>query len=83
LAKQIRGQFLRLYLILNVFTRMIVGWEIYPEELAEHASTLMEKTCMKLHIKRDQRILYSDNGGPTKGATMLPRPMQRLGIAFN
>lgn len=79
LATQIRGQFLRLYLMVDVFTRMIVGWEIHPEELADHASTLMIKTCMKHHIKPDQLVLHSDNGGPMKGATMLST-LQRLGV---
>lgn len=79
LATEIKGQFLRLYLIIDVFTRMIVGWEIHPEELADHASTLMIKTCMKHHNKPDQLVLHSDNGGPMKGATMLST-LQRLGV---
>ena len=66
--------------MVDVFTRMIVGWEIHPEELADHASTLMIKTCMKHHIKPDQLVLHSDNGGPMKGATMLST-LQRLGVA--
>ena len=79
LATEIRGQFLRLYLMVDVFTRMIVGWEIHLEELADHASTLMIKTCMKHHIKPEQLVLHSDNGGPMKGATMLST-LQRLGV---
>jgi transposase InsO family protein len=79
LATTIRGQFLRLYLMVDVFTRMIVGWEIHPDELAEHAANLMIKTCMRNRVKPDSLVLHSDNGSPMKGATMLAT-LQRLGV---
>lgn len=79
LPSAIRGQFYRLYLILDVFSRYIVGWEIHPNESADHASVLISKACLKQRIKQDQLTLHSDNGGPMKGATML-NTLQRLGI---
>jgi transposase InsO family protein len=79
LATTIRGQFLRLYLMVDVFTRMIVGWEIHPDELGEHAANLMIKTCMRNRVRPDNLVLHSDNGSPMKGATMLAT-LQRLGV---
>jgi len=46
LASSIRGQFYRLYMIEDIFSRKIVGWEVHTGELAEHASTLISKACL-------------------------------------
>ncbi len=35
LPSMIKGQFMRLYMVLNLFSRMIVGWEVHWEESAE------------------------------------------------
>lgn len=79
LASSVRGQFYRLYMIEDIFSRKIVGWEVHPEELAEHASTLISKACLAEGIRGGQLVLHADNGSPMKGATMLAT-LQRLGI---
>ncbi len=75
----IKGQFMRLYMVLDVFSRMIVGWEVHWEESAENASKLIDKACLSQGIRPDQLALHSDNGSPMKGATMLAT-MQNLGV---
>ena len=75
----IRGVFMRLYMIVDVFSRLVVAWEVHEDERAEHASKLIDKACLKHGIKRDQLTLHSDNGSPMKGATMLTT-LQRLGV---
>lgn len=79
LASAIRGYFYRLYLIEDIFSRKIVGWEIHETESAEHASELIAIACLSEAIHRDTLVLHSDNGSPMKGATMLAT-LQRLGI---
>jgi transposase InsO family protein len=79
LPAAIRGQFYRLYLVLDVYSRMIVGWEVHHEELASHASELISKACLRHHIAKDQLVLHADNGSPMKGATMLAT-LQKLGV---
>ncbi|WP_254046998.1 IS3 family transposase, partial [Pusillimonas sp. T2] len=79
LPSAVRGQFYRLYLILDVYSRLIVGWEIHTEELAMHAATLIDKACLRHGVRRDQLVLHSDNGSPMKGATMLAT-LQKLGV---
>ena len=74
-----RGQFYRLYLIIDVYSRLIVGWEVHAEERSEHAATLISKACLRHAIDRDQLVLHSDNGSPMKGATMLAT-LQKLGV---
>ena len=66
-------------MIVDVFNRLIVAWEIHEDEKSAHASVLIEKACLKYGIKRDQLALHSDNGSPMKGATMLATRL-RLGV---
>ena len=75
----IAGTFYYLYLPMDIFSRMIVHWEIHEVENAELASGMIEAACIKQRICRDQITLHADNGGPMKGATMLAT-LHRLGI---
>ena len=79
LASSRQGCFYRLYLIEDIFSRKIVGWEIHETESAGHASELIRKTCLSEGIHEEGLVLHSDNGSPMKGATMLAT-LQRLGI---
>jgi transposase InsO family protein len=75
----VAGYFFRLYLIMDIFSRKIVGWEIHDNESSDHASTLITKACLAEGLQREQLVLHSDNGSPMKGLTMLTT-LQRLGI---
>jgi putative transposase len=75
----IAGMFYYLYLPMDVFSRMIVHWEIHEVENADLASEMIEAACVKQGICKNQITLHSDNGGPMKGATMLAT-LHRLGI---
>ncbi len=79
LASCIRGAFYRLYLVLDIFSRKIVAWEVHESESADHASLLIRKACLAEGIHRDGLVLHADNGGPMKGATMLAT-LQKLGV---
>jgi putative transposase len=76
----IRGCYFYLYLILDVFSRYIVGWEIRKTEDAVAASTLVASTCQEHGIERDTLTLHADNGGPMKNGTMFAT-LQNLGVA--
>ena len=68
----IKGVFFYLYLIIDIFSRDIVGWEVWEEESAEHASELIKRTCLRQkRLTTMPLVLHSDNGSPMKGATML------------
>ena len=79
LASSIRGAFYRLYLVLDIFSRKIVAWEVHENESAEHAGVMIRKACLAEGIHRAGLVLHADNGGPMKGATMLAT-LQKLGI---
>ena len=77
----VKGLYFYLYLIIDLYSRKIVGWEIWPEESADHASVLIRRTVIKekLAMYKQPLVLHSDNGSPMKGATML-ETLYTLGI---
>ena len=80
LAGPCKGMFYYLYLFSDLFDRSIVGWEVYPEESADHASELIRRICIaQRRLTTSPLVLHSDNGSPMKGATMLAT-LYNLGI---
>ena len=76
----VKGMFYYLYLISDLFSRDIVGWEVWEEESAELASMLIKRTTLAQKVLSTQPlVLHSDNGSPMKGATMLAT-LYQLGI---
>lgn len=80
LPTAVRGSYFYLYLFVDLFSRTIVGWQVYDCESAELASGLLQDICARQGIKAGQLVVHSDNGAPMKGETMLAT-MQRLGVA--
>lgn len=79
LATTVRGAFFYLYLIMDIYSRQIVGWEVYATESAAHAASVIEKAHRRHRVPAGTLVLHSDNGSPMKGATTLAT-MQRLGV---
>jgi putative transposase len=79
LPTTVRGAFFYLYLILDLFSRKIVGWQIHAVESEDYASALIRQTCLDEHLHTGPLALHSDNGSPMKGATMLAT-LQKLGV---
>ncbi len=79
LASTVQGLFFYLYLIMDVYSRKIVGWEVYPQESAAHAASVFQKAHLREGVRAGALVLHSDNGSPMKGATMLVM-LQRLGV---
>lgn len=84
LPGSVKGLHFYLYLILDIFSRKIFGWEIHDEESAENASTLIRKTHLKESVRDNPLVLHSDNGSPMKGSSML-ETLYSLGVvsSFN
>lgn len=79
LPTAIKGQFYYLYLFLDLFSRQVVGWQVFEAESSEYASALLRDIVQREGLQPGQVILHSDNGSPMKGATMLAT-LQRLGV---
>lgn len=80
LASPIRGKFFYCYMIVDLFSRKIVGRAVHDTESDVHAAVLIAAVCAAEGVQRDQLVIHSDNGGPMKGATMLAT-LQQLGVA--
>lgn len=75
----VRGSFYYLYMLEDVWSRKIVGWQVHEEESMELAASLFKDTCAWMGLDPDGLVLHSDNGGPMKGSTMLAT-LQKLGV---
>ena len=80
LPTQVRGSYFYLYLFVDLFSRKIVGWQVYDCESGELASALLQDICARQGVAAGELVVHSDNGAPMKGEAMLAT-MQRLGVA--
>ena len=80
LPTSIKGSFYYLYMIMDIFSRKIVGWEVHKKQTDELASVLARRAYLSEGIAGKKLVLHSDNGSPMKGATMLAT-LQKLGVA--
>ena len=85
LPTSVKGRYFYLYLFMDVFSRKVVGWQVYETESSDLAGEVMRDLCKRENIAPDQVVLHSDNGSPmalghpVKGATMLAT-LQALGV---
>lgn len=79
LPTQVAGLYVYLYMIVDIYSRKIVGFSVHDQELSSHAANLITQACMDESVLRDQLVLHSDNGVPMKGATMLAT-LEKLGV---
>ena len=79
LPTTVRGRYLYLYLVLDVWSRRIVGWQVHESENSDDAAALIHQICSAEGINPRGLVLHSDNGTPMRGNTMLST-LQWLGI---
>ena len=79
LRSSVRGIFYFLYLVVDVYSRKIVGWSLHAEESQDFAVDMIDAAIRREDVPEDALVLHADNGGPMKGSTMLAT-LQRLGI---
>lgn len=75
LPAQVAGRWFYLYLILDVYSRKIVGFEVHDADDSDHAARLVQRTALAegIHaVPREQRpVLHGDNGATLKATTVL------------
>jgi putative transposase len=62
-----------LYVILDIFSRYVVGWMVAHRESAALAEILIRQTCAKQHIGADQLTIHAD-----RGSSMTSKPVAFL-----
>ena len=79
LSGPVKGLYYKLYLILDMFSRLIVGYEVWDTENAVYSEQLVRKALLSHGIAGKPLILHSDNGSPMKAATFLAT-LEKLGV---
>ena len=59
-----RWRYFYLYVLLDIFSRYVVGWMVAERESAALASRLIEQSCLKQSIEPQVLTLHSDRGAP-------------------
>lgn len=80
MSAAVKGQYYYWYMVLDIFSRKIVGHEVHVAEAAELASLLMRRTSLAEGLAGRPLVLHSDNGSAMKGSTMLAT-LEQLGVA--
>ena len=73
LKTPIRGRFYYLYVVIDIYSRYVVGWMLAERECALLAHKLLQETCRKYHIAPNQLTIHADRGGPMKS-----KPVEQL-----
>jgi len=73
LPATVKGQWFYLYLILDLYSRKIVGFEVHATDSADHAAHLARRTALTegIHAMPVKPVLHGDNGATLKATTVL------------
>ena len=63
----------------TTLSRATFGCRVEESKSAQYSAELIDQSCQKQNVTKDQMSLHSDNGSPMKGATMLAT-LQRPGV---
>jgi hypothetical protein len=79
LPTSVRGMFFYLYMIMDVFSRKIVGWEVHAQESGFNAGILVHKAILSEGCTVSPPVLHQDNGAPQKSFTLRAK-LEALGV---
>ena len=73
LPAKVLGRWFHLYLILDLYSRKIVGWEVHATDDSEHAAHLVRRAALAESIATltTKPVLHGDNGSTLKATTVL------------
>jgi putative transposase len=69
----VMGRWFHLYLILDLYSRMIAGWEVHDSDDSDHAIHLVKRTALAEGIAEmtTKPVLHGDNGATLKATTVV------------
>jgi putative transposase len=65
-----KGCRFHLYVILDIFSRYVVGWLLAERECSHLAARLIRETCVKQEVQAEQLTIHSDRGPSMKSQTV-------------
>ena len=66
----VRGQFYYLYVVIDLYSRLVVGWMVADRECEELARRLLEQSYRKHGVKPGQLTIHADRGAPMKSKSV-------------
>lgn len=79
LPTTVRGMYFHLYLVMDVWSRRIVGWRLAHRDSPQIAAELITDACRQGKLDPKGLVLHSDNGKPMRASTLLAT-LQWLGV---
>ena len=81
-ASTVKGQHWYLYLVMDIYSRKIVTWEVHEAESGELAKHLIERALIREGCWHNPPVLHSDNGAPMTSYTLRTR-LAELGMLMS
>jgi putative transposase len=66
----VKWSYYYLYVVIDIFSRYVVGWLIAQQESEALARQLIRESCRKQQIRRDHLTLHADRGAPMIAKTV-------------
>ena len=82
LPTSVRGVWFYLYLVIDVWSRKVVAWDVAERENPAIAADLVSRACLRERISKGRRqplTLHADNGNAMRAATLESR-LEELGV---
>jgi transposase InsO family protein len=82
LPTSVRGIWLYLYMVVDVWSRKVVAWDVGDREDPKIAADLVSRACLRERISKGRQqplILHADNGNAMRAATLESR-LEELGV---
>lgn len=70
LEAPLKGTYFYLYMIIDMYSRKVVGWEVFPKEDGTLARFLFAQALEAEKIPAGQIIVHSDNGKPMRSVSL-------------
>jgi putative transposase len=74
-----RFEYYHLYVIIDIFSRYVVGWMIADRECQHLARQLIQKSTLKQGIQPGQLTIHSDNG-PSMTSQTVSQLLEKIGV---
>lgn len=68
------------YVVIDLYSRLIVGWTVAERETAKLAESMINKACWQQSIEPEQLTVHSDRGSPMK-SNLVSQLLVDLGVA--
>lgn len=67
LESKLKGIYFYLYMIIDMYSRKVVGWDVFAKEDSAMARELFARTLASEGVKASQVTVHADNGKPMRG----------------